>query len=60
MCLFRSNIFIGFRIIKEMPGLVGGGTPYTNAHTKYAYGQLKMFRNYFWQNIIHLIKIKWT
>ena len=27
MCLFRCNIFIGFRIIKEMPGLVGSGTP---------------------------------
>ena len=27
-CLFRCNIFIGFRIIKEMPGLVGSGTPY--------------------------------
>jgi hypothetical protein len=27
--LFKShcNIFIGFRIIKEMPGLVGSGTP---------------------------------
>jgi len=28
VCLFRYNIFIGFRIIKEMPGLVGSGTPY--------------------------------
>jgi len=29
--LFNShcNIFIGFRIIKEMPGLVGSGTPCT-------------------------------
>jgi len=26
VCLFRCNISIGFRIIKEMPGLVGGGT----------------------------------
>ena len=26
MCLFRCNIFIGFRIIKEMPGLVSSGT----------------------------------
>jgi len=26
--LFRCDIFIGFRIIKEMPGLVGSGTPY--------------------------------
>jgi hypothetical protein len=26
--VFRCNIFIGFRIIKEMPGLVGSGTPY--------------------------------
>ena len=25
----RCNIFIGFRIIKEMPGLVGSGTPCT-------------------------------
>ena len=24
---FRCNIFIGVRIIKEMPGLVGSGTP---------------------------------
>jgi hypothetical protein len=29
VCLFRCNIFIGFRIIKEMPGLVGSRTPYT-------------------------------
>jgi len=28
-CLFCCNIFIGFRIIKEMPGLVGSGTFYT-------------------------------
>jgi len=28
VCLFRCNIFIGFRIIKEMPGLVGSETPY--------------------------------
>jgi len=28
VCLFRCNIFIGFRIIKEMPGLVGSGTLY--------------------------------
>ena len=28
VCLFRCNIFIGFRIIKEMPGSVGSGTPY--------------------------------
>jgi hypothetical protein len=27
MCLFRCNIFIGFRIIKEMPGLVASMTP---------------------------------
>jgi len=30
VCLFRCNIFIDFRIIKEMPGLVGSGTPYRN------------------------------
>ena len=24
----RCNIFIGFGIIKELPGLVGSGTPY--------------------------------
>ena len=29
VCLFRCNICIGFRIIKEMLGLVGSGTPYT-------------------------------
>jgi len=28
VCLFRCNIFIGFRIIKEMPGLVGSGKAY--------------------------------
>jgi hypothetical protein len=28
VCLFRCNIVIGFRIIKEMPGLVDSGTPY--------------------------------
>ena len=32
VCLFRYNIFIGFRIIKEMPGLVGSGTPYISYH----------------------------
>jgi len=25
---FRCNIFIGVRIIQEMPGLVASGTPY--------------------------------
>jgi hypothetical protein len=37
---FRCNIFIGVRIIKEMPGLVVSGTPCTiptNAHCKRAY-----------------------
>ena len=33
VCLFRCNIFIGFRIIKEMPGLVGSGTPYSLYHS---------------------------
>ena len=33
VCLFRCNIFIGFRIIKEMPGLVGSGTPYITQTT---------------------------
>jgi len=28
VCLFRCNIFISFRIIKEMPGLVGSGIFY--------------------------------
>jgi hypothetical protein len=28
VCLFRCNIFIGVRIVKEIPGLVSGGTPY--------------------------------
>jgi len=28
VCLFLCNIVIGFRIIKEMPGLVGSGTLY--------------------------------
>jgi hypothetical protein len=27
VCLFRCNIFIGVRIIKEMPGSVANGTP---------------------------------
>jgi len=27
VCLFRSNIFIGVRIIKEMEGSVASGTP---------------------------------
>jgi hypothetical protein len=30
VCLFRRNIFIGFRIIKKMSGLVGSGTLYIN------------------------------
>jgi hypothetical protein len=29
VCLFRCNIFNDFRIIKEMPGLVGSETPFT-------------------------------
>jgi len=29
---FRCTIFIGVRIIKEMPGSVASGTPCTNAH----------------------------
>ena len=29
----RCNIFIGFRVIKEMPGLVGSGTPCIIFHT---------------------------
>ena len=27
VCLFRCNIFIGVRIIKETPGSVASGTP---------------------------------
>jgi hypothetical protein len=27
VCLFRCNIFIGVKIIKEMPGSVASGTP---------------------------------
>ena len=27
VCLFRCNIFIGVRIIEEMPGSVASGTP---------------------------------
>jgi len=31
VCLFRCNIFIDVRIIKEMPGSVASGTPvFTN------------------------------
>jgi hypothetical protein len=30
----RCNIFIGFRIIKEMPGLVGSGTPRTTQRSR--------------------------
>jgi len=29
VCLFHCNILIGFRITKEMPGLVSSGTPCT-------------------------------
>ena len=32
VCLFRCNIFSGVRIIKEMPGLVGSGTPYISKY----------------------------
>ena len=31
VALFRCNIFVGFKINKEMPGLVGSGTPYSRA-----------------------------
>jgi len=37
VCLFLCNIFIGFRIIKEMPGLVGSGTPYIKILLYYVY-----------------------
>jgi len=37
MCLFRCNIFIGFRIIKEMPGLVGSGTLYITKSTEQSF-----------------------
>jgi hypothetical protein len=42
VCLFRCNIFIGFRIIKEMAGLVGSGTPYITLQsiTRGAWGAL--------------------
>ena len=30
VCLFNCNIFIGVRIIKEMPGSVASGTPCIN------------------------------
>ena len=39
VCLFRCNILIGFRIIKEMPGLVGCGTPYIS-HSDFAFLQI--------------------
>jgi len=29
VCLFRCNILISGKIIKEMPGSVASGTPYT-------------------------------
>jgi len=35
VCLFHCNIFIGFRIIKEMLGLVGSGTPYINGNVTF-------------------------
>jgi len=35
VCLFRCNIFIGVRIIKEMPGSVASGTPYTKKSSSY-------------------------
>ena len=35
VCPFRCNIFIGFRIIKEMPGSVASGTPFTTIYIGY-------------------------
>ena len=35
---FRCNIFIGVRIIKEMPGSVAGGTHCTRIHDLYTKG----------------------
>jgi len=32
VCLFRCKIFIGVRIIKEMPGAVASGTSCTIKH----------------------------
>jgi hypothetical protein len=32
VCLFGCNIFIGVRIIKEMPGLIASGTPYSSRY----------------------------
>jgi len=39
----RCNIFICFRIIKEMPGLVGSGTPCSKNH-----GQKTIFKKMFY------------
>jgi len=33
----RCNIFIGFRIIKKMPGLVGSGTPCIRNYIQFSY-----------------------
>ena len=46
---FRFNIFIGFRIIKEMPGLVGSGT---SCIIKTQWGYLAKKKNTQWRRVI--------
>ena len=42
----RCNIFIGFGIIKELPGLVGSGTPYTMKYPWLSYFSFRALRIY--------------
>jgi len=49
VCLFRCIIFIGFRIIKEIPGLVGSGTPYIISPVRLS---SSLFSYYSEQNLI--------
>ena len=46
VCLFRCSIFIGFRIIKEMPGSVASGTPCINNQQNALYCLLCIFVGY--------------
>ena len=42
VCLFRCNIVIGVRIIKEMPGSVASGTPYIMQCNIISYSHVKL------------------
>jgi hypothetical protein len=60
--LFRCNIFIGVRIIKEMPGSVAGGTPCIFLRILALVGQFKYFLLGFFskEQVRKFLWVSWT